>query len=207
MQSDVTYWNGYYSKAPKEISEPSDFAKFALKYMKAEKTLIDLGCGNGRDSVYFFNSGLKVTAIDSSRSAIANIESQHLPILALCDDFVKTKILDCIEYDYCYARWVIHAINQAQQEEFIPRVYNMLKRDGLFFIEVRTVSDEKYGKGELLGKHEFLYDNHYRRFIEPDKLTNQLRNTGFDVLYGVESDGFSVLADDAPTLLRLVMKK
>jgi len=207
MQNDVVYWDEYYSRAPKEISEASDFAKFALEYMKSEKTIIDLGCGNGRDSLYFFSYGLKVTAIDSSKSAIANIESKHLPIFALCDDFVKTKVLDCIEYDYCYARWVIHAINQTHQDEFIPKIYNMLKKGGLFFAEVRTVRDEKYGKGESLGKHEFLFDNHYRRFIEPDKLINQLQNTGFEVLYGEESDAFSVMADDTPTLLRLVVQK
>jgi len=127
-QSHTKHWDYYYSNnlAPKP---PSDFAKFAMDYMHPQKMLIDLGCGNGRDSAYFCKCGLKVTAIDLSKGAIASFD-KAMPIFAVCDDFVTTKALACVEYDYCYARWSIHAINQAQQDELIPNVYFSLKKDG-----------------------------------------------------------------------------
>jgi len=202
---DVQYWDGYYSGdfAPKP---PSDFAKFALDYMKPEKMLIDLGCGNGRDSMFFCRKGLKVTSIDSSKGAIESFD-KALPIFALCDDFVSTKALQCIEYDYCYARWSIHAISKVQQDELLPSIFNSLKSGGLFFSESRTTNDAKYGHGELLGDHEYFYDNHYRRFLDPGAFMAQLKEIGFEIIFREESNKFSVVGDDAPTLIRVIAKK
>ena len=202
---DIQYWDKYYSgnNAPKP---PSDFAKFALEYMQPTRMLIDLGCGNGRDSIYFGHCGLKVTAVDSSKGAIESFD-KSTPVFAICDDFVTTKALMCIDYDYCYARWSIHAIKQIQQDELLPNIYRSLKEKGLLFIEARTINDTKYGQGEPLGEHEYFCDNHYRRFIDPDKLTDQLKSIGFGIVYREESDIFSVVSGDAPTLIRIVAQK
>jgi len=175
--------------------------------MQPEKKLIDLGCGNGRDAVFFCKNGLMVTAVDSSESAITSVDSHGLPIFAVCNDFINTKALACVDYDYCYARWVIHAITQTQQDELLPKVYYSLSKGGLFFIEVRTVNDTKYGQGKPLGEHEFFFDNHYRRFIVPEQLLNQIKDIGFEIISSKESNTFSVVGGDAPTLLRLVVKK
>ena len=43
------YWDKYYNK--KNLTLPnSDFSKFALTYIKPKSSLIDIGCGDGRDS-------------------------------------------------------------------------------------------------------------------------------------------------------------
>ena len=205
QRTDTPYWDNYYGNdlAPKP---PSDFAKFCFNYTKPEKMLIDLGCGNGRDSMFFCRSGLKVTAVDLSKSAIASF-SQAMPIFALCDDFVKTKLLKCVDYDYAYARWTIHAISKAQQDELLPNVYHALKPGGLFFSETRTINDEKYGQGEALSEHEFIFDEHYRRFLDPEEFLAQLKNIGFVIEHYEESDRFSVMNGDAPTLIRVVARK
>jgi len=203
--TDVSYWNEYYGKdnAPKP---PSDFARFAIEYMEQEKQLIDLGCGNGRDSVFFCQNGIKVTAVDSSKGAVDSFD-KSMPIFAVCDDFVKTNALRCIDFDYCYARWSIHAINKAQQDELLPSIYNGLKAGGLFFSESRTINDVKFGQGEPLGEHEYFADNHYRRFLDPTMLISQLKDIGFEIIYYEESDKFSVMGEDSPTLIRIIAKK
>ena len=204
MQTDVQYWNKYYEKKRAEISEPSAFALFCALQMKHGKMLIDLGCGNGRDSFYFCKKRLKVTAVDSSQTAIDAIESMGLPLFAVCNDFINTKALDCIDYDYAYARWAIHSISQKQQDELLPRVFCSLNRGGLFFIEARTINDAKYGDGVPIGENEFFFDNHYRRFVVPDIFLSQMKEVGFSICYSEESDRFSVMRDDSPTLLRVV---
>ena len=204
-KNDVKYWDEYYGNdhAPKP---PSDFAKFALEHMQQGKQLIDLGCGNGRDSMFFADSGLKVTAIDSSKGAIESFD-KTVPIFAVCDDFIKTNALRCIEYNYCYARWSIHAINKSQQDELLPNIYQALKTGGLFFSESRTINDVKYGQGNPLGEHEFFADNHYRRFLDPQAFLEQLKGIGFEIVHVEESDKFSVMGDDLPTLIRVIAKK
>ena len=204
-QTKSSYWDDYYESGL-AANAPSDFARFAHGYMMPEKKLADLGCGNGRDSVFFCRQGLKVTAIDRSYSAIAAFD-ESLPIFAVCDDFVTAKALFCVDYNYCYARWSIHAINQAQQDELFPNVYNALTKGGLFFIEARTINDAKFGKGRRLGVNEFFLDDHYRRFIDPNELTGQLKQLGFEVIFCEQSDNFSPAPGDVPTLVRIVAKK
>ena len=201
----INYWNEYY-KSDNAPRQPSDFAEFSVKYMKPDKKLIDLGCGNGRDSIYFCVNGSKVTAVDSSINAIESID-KSLPIFAVCDDFVTAKALFCVDYDYCYARWSIHSISQPQQNELFQNVYKALKEGGLFFIEARTVNDSKYVQGEKLGINEYFFDDHYRRFIDPDLFKTQLETTGFEIIYIEESDGFSVVNDNTPALVRIVAEK
>jgi len=203
--SDVKYWNDYYKKdlAPKP---PSGFAKFSFDYMERGKMLIDLGCGNGRDSMYFAENGIKVTAVDSSQGAIDSVD-KSLPILAICDNFENTKALRCINYDYAYARWTIHAVTQLQQDMLLPNVYDSLVPGGLFFSETRTINDAIYGHGEPRGEHEFIADNHYRRFLDPDAFLIQLKDIGFTIDFFEESDEFSRMGDNSPMLMRIIARK
>ena len=204
--TEKSYWNEYY-KGNNVPTDPSDFARFALSYIKEERKLIDLGCGNGRDSIYFCKNGLRVTAVDSSQEAINSLNTSSLPIFSVCDDFVTTKALFCVDYDYCYARWSIHAINQKQQDELLPNVYKSLKIGGLFLVEARSVNDSKYGQGEQLSDNEFFFNEHYRRFIEKQIFIKQLMILGFEIIYLNESDEFSKVNDDNPTLIRVIARK
>ena len=54
----INYWESFYKK--KNKFKESTFAKFVYKKIKNKKlngALIDIGCGNGRDSVFFSKSG------------------------------------------------------------------------------------------------------------------------------------------------------
>lgn len=68
------YWNEYYASNNNLLSTPSLFAREIFsKYMEKGKNVIELGCGNGRDSLYFARNGLYVTGIDSSQVAISQL--------------------------------------------------------------------------------------------------------------------------------------
>ena len=51
------YWNNFYLKF--KLSKPTKFAIFVRKnFVKSgKKKLIDIGCGNGRDSFFFSKKG------------------------------------------------------------------------------------------------------------------------------------------------------
>ena len=65
----IGYWNKFYKK--KIISNESTFAKFTYAKIKNKKgKILDIGCGNGRDSFFFNKKGYDVTGIDISQKAI-----------------------------------------------------------------------------------------------------------------------------------------
>jgi cyclopropane fatty-acyl-phospholipid synthase-like methyltransferase len=201
------YWDTYYKNGGPAKAE-SDFAKFALGSMEQGKKLIDLGCGNGRDSRFFCTHGLKVTAVDSSAEAIASVEGS-MPLFAICDDFVKARTLFCVDYDYCYARWSFDEISQMQQDELLPSIYSSLKEGGLLFVEAHTINDAKYGQGTPLDRNEYISDNHYQRFIDPAAFVAELRNIGFEIVFSEEAEEFSLTGDNTPphALVRVVARK
>ena len=72
-------WDKVYSNDSAFFGEePSDFAQKCYGDFKRYdvKRLLELGCGQGRDSIFFASNGLDVYAVDSSKVAIENINQK-----------------------------------------------------------------------------------------------------------------------------------
>ena len=54
------YWNKYYKQNKFLNSKPSNFSKFCYnKFIKKvkNKNILDIGCGNARDAIFFSKKG------------------------------------------------------------------------------------------------------------------------------------------------------
>lgn len=198
------YWNLYYQN--RVCAEtPSPFARYVSTLVEPGKTLVDLGCGNGRDAVYFAGLGLKVLGLDLSSAAIGQLQARQVPNARfLCEDFVNSGAHQPGAYDYAYSRFTIHSINVNQERVLFQNLRRALRPSGKLFIEVRGIHDPLYGKGEPLERNAFFYDNHYRRFIVLQELMNHLNERGFLVEYAEERTGFAPYGSDDPPVIRLV---
>lgn len=205
---DVVYWNSYYKKNGC-VEAPSLFAEFVGEKLVKGRKMLELGCGNGRDSIFFAGKGINVTAIDASDIAIKRLQEECNSdnLRFVCDDFVCSPIVFVEHYDYCYSRFSLHAINEKQEKEMINNVYNTLKEKGKFFIEVRSVKDELYGKGETVGRNAYKYNGHYRRFIVKEELEEQLKKSGFELEYSEEARDFAPYQDSNPPVIRIIAHK
>lgn len=202
-----TYWNQYYKNrvCPEE---PSPFAQYVATLVEPGRDMVELGCGNGRDAVFFAAQGLHITALDMSQEAISQLQSRSLSNAQfLCGDFVNSDIHQPGSYDYAYSRFTIHSINQNQEQVLLGNVFRGLRPGGKLFIEVRGISDPLFGKGKQVERNAFFYDNHYRRFIVLDELTQSLEQHGFRVEYARESTGFAPYGNDDPPVIRVVAAK
>lgn len=204
---NTDYWNQYYQNKVCS-TQPSPFAQYVSTLVESGKTLVDLGCGNGRDAIYFAGLGLNVVAMDLSDSAIHMLEEQQVPNARfLCGDFISHPAHQPGSYDYAYSRFTIHAINQKQESLLLQTMFQALRPGGKFFIEVRSVHDPLYGKGQPVERNAFFYDNHYRRFIVLSELTKSLEQCGFRVEYAKEQTGFAPYGNDDPPVIRVVAIK
>ncbi|WP_168356501.1 adenylyl-sulfate kinase [Petralouisia muris] len=208
FRRDVDYWNHYYAKKLKEIQSPSDFAQSVISHLEPGKSLIDLGCGNGRDSLYFMEHHLNVTGIDASEEAISQLNQLKLENgNFVCDDFVSSKALYQVQYDYIYSRWTMHAISEQQEDELLENVAEAVKEGGLFLIEARSIQDDLYGKGMCVGNNAFIYHEHFRRFMDKEIFIPKLENHGFRVISLEEGENYSKTETSNPVLVRIVASR
>lgn len=204
---DRDYWNEYYSKriCP---TDPSDFAKYVARFLEPNRVLVDLGCGNGRDSIFFAKKDLHVIAIDLADEAIAMLRIQNQETIRfLLDDFVHSSVHRPDSYDYAYSRFTLHAISKDQGDELIKNVFRGLKAGGKFFIEVRGTKDPLFGLGQQIAENTFFYNGHSRRFVVLEELIQDLKNVGFSIEYSAEQTGFAVFQEHDPPVIRVVAEK
>ncbi len=203
---DTEYWNAYYKENPPKRNNASRFALEVLKYVEPNKSLLDIGCGNGRDSLFFMEKGIEVVGIDASPEVIKALNCKYKDNLGIfvCDDFVRANAIYQRQYDYCYSRFTLHAISEKQQIELFDNIKDALKPNGKIFIEARSINDDLYGKGKKVGKHSYYYNGHFRRFIDQKELKKHLESIDVRILYIQEGRGFAPTNDSDPVLIRVV---
>lgn len=214
MKINKTFWDNFYKKN-NDILNPSNFAKFIYKkylFKKKNKSFLDIGCGNGRDSFFFYKKGLAVTGIDISSVAIKkNVEKSKLKNLSI--KFFKLSIKDAFlklknkKYCFAYIRFFLHAIDKKNENILFEFISKTLKKNSLAFFEFRTKNDPLIKKGKKLSLNERITD-HYRRFLSKEELITEIKKkNNFKIIYLKESLGFSKTKKENPCLCRMILKK
>jgi len=212
MKINQNFWNSYYlSKKSIKIPKPSNFGVFFYKkYLKKNNKILELGCGNGRDTFLFAKKTKSITALDQSKSIIKiNLEiSKKLrkKINFINDDFKKIKDKKKIRFDIIYARFFLHTINDKQENNLL-KIINFLKKKKNFLValEFRTNKDKLIKKGKYINKNTRFTD-HYRRFINVSKFLRKIKSNKFKVIYLKQGINLSKTKHENPHLCRLIFE-
>ena len=200
------YWDNYYKKIKGNL-KPTSFSKRCKKILKGFRGKIyDIGCGNGRDTIYFNRNDFDCYGIDQSAKAI---KLNKLRFKKYSKNFIKGNF---VNYSFqnskkkfaLYSRFTIHSINKDQEKLFFKRIHKLKNLDYIF-IEVRTIYDELFGKGKKIKKNAYL-TTHYRRFINPPELRNEVKKS-FKILEYKVSRGLAVYKNENPRVLRIIGRK
>lgn len=205
---DRKYWDEYYGHVHSEIQSNTYFASHIVeKWLDKRKSIVEYGCGNGRDCKFFNERGLDVTGVDSSKVTIEHLRKEMEDCEFLCADFSAIEWNPKRTFDVVYSRFSLHAITLRQEMGMLENAYKCLNQNGILCIEARSIKDDLYGKGEKVGEDEYIYNNHYRRFIRLDNLLQRLMDKGFDIRYAEENKGFAPLDGVDPYIIRVVCEK
>lgn len=166
--------------------------------------MIELGCGNGRDAVYFANHNHVVHAIDQCVIEMSEIRTN---LHFLQDDFVNLEYDSFKEIDTFYSRFTLHSITQEEEEKLLFKVHDNLSVGGLFCIESRTTKDPKFGIGRCVEYNTYLHDNHRRRFVDSESFLQRVLKMGFKLRYFTEENNLSIHKGDNPVLMRVILEK
>lgn len=209
---DKEYWNEYYKQNSKP-NKASSFAEFILPKLTKNKCLIELGCGNGRDSIYFSQNDLNVIAVDQVCDEIDYLNDNHKNdnVTFVCGDFTNlanndNDLIKDSKFDYVYSRFTFHSINEKKENRTLNWISKVLIKGGLFFLEARSINDPMFKKGEMLSESE-NFTNHYRRYMDLKKFVEKLEKHCFEIVYQIEDNDLAVYKDDNPQVIRIIAKK
>jgi bifunctional enzyme CysN/CysC len=197
------HWRAYYNqnKAP---SKPSLFAEFVNEQIPPVSSILEVGCGNGRDASFFARSGHPVVAIDISTAAIDLCRQQHGATGAIFEaaPLPSFEVRAERKFDVIYSRFVIHAMPLQEEEAMLASAARLLNPGGALYVECRSINDPMAREGEVISPTERIH-GHYRRFIIKDELAARLTSAGFRVESVVESSGLAVFGDEDPVVIRV----
>lgn len=205
------YWENYYgSGAAPEV--PSLFAQFVMQeYVREGDSLIELGCGNGRDARFFATNGVGVTAVDQCAHEIEALESGKGDLTDLsfrAGDF--TALPDSDDgYDIIYSRFTLHSVSAKDQTRTLEWCQRNLADGGKLCVETRGQKNEIYQKGQPVEGEDdaFIYNDHYRRFVEFGAFTEEITDTGLTIIEAAEETGFAPFEDTDYHFIRAIAQK
>jgi tellurite methyltransferase len=209
MINDKLYWEKYYEHKKIPFS-PSLFAQYVIKhYVKPNDFVIELGCGNGRDAVYFANQCIQTLAFDQCENELEFLSRAYpLPNLKfIARDFTNLDMnLQC---NHVYSRFSMHSIFKEQQDTVLNWIHKVLLKKGYFLLEARGKQNELYKKGEPVTNQPdaFIYEGHFRRFLDFSETCNELERIGFHINEAIEDKGFSPFNSTDETFMRIIAQK
>ena len=116
---DKLYWENYYRTNCTPF-RPSDFAKYVIRCISPEDSVIDLGCGNGRDTVYLGSKGILTTGVDQCKFIIGSLNEHTYPNVTFQIGELGS-LLDK-HYTHAYARFSLHSLNNKEEDRLLKWV-------------------------------------------------------------------------------------
>jgi len=114
-------------------------------------SILDLGCGSGRDSAYFMSCGFDVTAMDASEE-MCSLASIHIGQDVLQMTFAEMDF-DKV-FDGIWACASLLHVPSNEIEEILSKVIKSMKRNGILFMSFRY--------GEFEGERDGRYYTDYQ---------------------------------------------
>jgi SAM-dependent methyltransferase len=171
-------------------------------------SLVDVGCGNGRDTRYFAELGFDVMGFDLlprvSKPTLAAMRDTAAPPV---DDLNLASVRQTLalgarlahgaEPVTVYARFLLHTLSTTDRLNFW-RLASMASRSGgRVYVEFRTEQDRRLPKA---------FGEHFRQFLNPASMASEAAAQGLRVVDEVQGRGLAPLENEDPHLCRMTLE-
>ena len=207
------HWKGFYDDVHTMI--PSAFAASVAIEMSEHHRIIDIGCGNGRDALFFASLGHRVLGLDAASTAVERCRSfaAQLGLNQVAFEEADVAVPGTVEGFLSgensgmsgemplaiYARFFLHAITGQAEDAVLRMLAANLPAGTSCFFEFRTDKDETTPK---------RFGSHYRRYINLDRfVAKAVRSGAFECSYRVEGQGLAKYQDEDPFVGRVYLRR
>jgi SAM-dependent methyltransferase len=155
------------------------------------KKILELGCGQGRDTLFFASKDIEVSASDYSGVAIDGLiklakETNLLSNIRASICGVKNVIpFNDEEFDVVYSHMFFSMLFTWNDIKFMfQEIKRVLRSRGFNFFSVRNHNDKSYGNGRKIDNDDDVYelDGFQIRFFGKQQLKDLVDDSGFEIL-------------------------
>ena len=153
------------------------------------RTILDAGCGGGRNLVYFLRAGFEVFGVDREPQAVAAVRSlaaELAPALP-AENFQVAEVdrlpFETASFDAVLSSAVLHfAADEVQLRRMVAEMWRVLRPGGLFFARLAS----NIGIEDLVipieGRRHLLPDGSERLLVDEALLLGLTAELGGDLL-------------------------
>ena len=167
---------------------PSNFALDCYEEFKKHqvKRILELGCGQGRDSIFFASNNIDVVALDSSQVAVDAlskiVKEKHLSIRSMIHNANNGIPFDESYFDAVYSHMFFNMRFSADKlNHLFAQVNRVLNNNGLNLFSVRSDHDTMYRKGTMVEKDIYEINGFQIRFFTKSNIEFIITKTGFEL--------------------------
>ena len=165
METNIPqYWNEKYRKDNYAWGLiPSDVAIQITDYVSSDKYVLDIGCGCGRDSLYFSTLGANAVGTDWAEEGISqarqlgtrkdirgSLKFTQADFCHLLDYF------DIESFDIISSYNTFHLLGDAYRCSVFDDYWQILKPGGIFAFEVFSIKESGYGIGDQIESNSYM---------------------------------------------------
>jgi len=150
------------------------------------RSVLDAGCGGGRNLIYLLQNGFDVSATDESADAVDQVRrlagrlAPGLPVSNFRVEAVEDCSFDEDTFDVVISSAVLHfARNDRQFDAMVSAMWRVLAPGGLLFVRLAS-SIGLDGRVEALGNNRFVLPDGSERYLVSERRLLELT----DVLGG-----------------------
>ena len=119
----------------------SEILKRFMEYLEPGDTVLDLGCGSGRDSKIMLENGLEVILLDASQE-LCELADIYTGVEPLCMDFREMDFHEVFQGIWACAS-LLH-VGKNEIEGILNQILAALKPGGTFYMSVKKGSFEGF---------------------------------------------------------------
>lgn len=126
-----------------------------LFVQKSVRNVLIPGIGYGRNAKVFIDSGMAVTGIEISKTAIEMARKHYGEAMVIHHGSVTDMPFNNKQYDgiFCYA--LIHLLDSTERAKLIRDCYDQLSENGHMVFTVISKEAQTYGQGTLISKDRY----------------------------------------------------